>query len=55
MCCRRAIGSGRFLVYASSLLHVLHVLYRVAPWLIRVLFASTTRKQMQARDSRPPA
>jgi NAD(P)-dependent dehydrogenase (short-subunit alcohol dehydrogenase family) len=44
---RRAIGSDRFLVYASSLLHVLHVLYRLAPWLVRALFASTTRKLLQ--------
>jgi len=49
---QRAIGGGRFLVYASSLLHVLHVLYRIAPWLIRALFASTTRKQMQERAAR---
>ena len=45
----RAIGSRRFLVYASSLLHVLHVLYRGAPWLMRAAFAATTRSQTQAR------
>ncbi len=46
---RRAVGRGRFLVYASSLLHALHLLYRWAPWLTRALLASTTRKQMRAR------
>jgi NAD(P)-dependent dehydrogenase (short-subunit alcohol dehydrogenase family) len=46
---RRAIGGSRFLVYASSLLHLLHVLYRWTPWLVRALFASTTRKQLRER------
>jgi NAD(P)-dependent dehydrogenase (short-subunit alcohol dehydrogenase family) len=46
---RRAIGGGRFLVYASFLLHVLHVLYRWTPWLVRGLLSSTTRSQMKAR------
>jgi NAD(P)-dependent dehydrogenase (short-subunit alcohol dehydrogenase family) len=48
---RRAIGGGRFLVYASSLLHVLHVLYRWAPWLVRALFSATTRSQMRVREA----
>jgi NAD(P)-dependent dehydrogenase (short-subunit alcohol dehydrogenase family) len=47
----RAIGRGRFLVYASSLLHVLHIAYRCAPWLMRAAFAGTTRSQMRARAS----
>jgi NAD(P)-dependent dehydrogenase (short-subunit alcohol dehydrogenase family) len=46
---RRAIGSGRFLVYASSLLHVLHLVYRWAPWLMRAVLAAQTRSQMRAR------
>ena len=52
----RAIGSRRFLVYASSLLHVLHVLYRWAPWLMRAVFAASARSQAQARaEGGPPA
>jgi hypothetical protein len=30
---------------------VLHLLYRLAPWLVRALFASTTRKQRQEQGA----
>lgn len=46
---RRAIGGRRFLVYASGLLHVLHVAYRLAPWLMRAILAGQTREQMKLR------
>ncbi len=48
---RRTIGSRRFLVYGSFVLHALHVGYRWAPGLLRALFAATTRKQMQVRET----
>jgi NAD(P)-dependent dehydrogenase (short-subunit alcohol dehydrogenase family) len=46
---RRAIGSGRFLVYGSLLLHVLHLAYRWAPGLMRAVLSATTRGQLRAR------
>ena len=46
---RRTIGSRRFLVYGHPLLHVLHLVYRWAPWLMRALLSATTRSQMSAR------
>jgi len=46
---RRAIGGRRFLVYASGLLHVLHLAYRLAPWLMRAILAGQTREQMKVR------
>jgi NAD(P)-dependent dehydrogenase (short-subunit alcohol dehydrogenase family) len=46
---RRTIGSGRFLVYASLLLHVLHLAYRLAPGLMRAVLAAETRGQLRAR------
>jgi hypothetical protein len=46
---RRAIGSRRFLVYGSVLLHVLHLAYRLAPGLMRAVLASQTKGQAQAR------
>jgi NAD(P)-dependent dehydrogenase (short-subunit alcohol dehydrogenase family) len=44
-----AIGSRRFLVYGSLLMHALHLLYRWAPPLMRMVLASATRKQQQKR------
>jgi len=46
---RRTIGSRRFLVYGSLLLHALHVAYRWTPGLMRAVLASTTRGQLRAR------
>jgi NAD(P)-dependent dehydrogenase (short-subunit alcohol dehydrogenase family) len=46
---RRTIGSRRFLVYASLLLHALHLLYRWSPGVMRALLAATTRSQLRAR------
>ena len=46
---RRAIGSRRFLVYGTPLLHALHLLYRWSPGLTRALLSSATRTQLQAR------
>ena len=46
---RRSIGSRRFLVYGSLLLHVLHLAYRWAPGLMRAAFSATTRGQLRAR------
>jgi metallo-beta-lactamase class B len=42
----RAIGRGRFLVYASSLLRLLHALYRFAPWLMRAALSATARRRV---------
>ena len=44
-----AIGSRRFLVYGTPLLHALHVLYRWFPGIMRALLAVATRSQMRAR------
>jgi 3-oxoacyl-[acyl-carrier protein] reductase len=49
---RRSIGSGRFLVYGSVLLHVLHLAYRWAPGLMRAVLARTTREQQRSRSGR---
>jgi NAD(P)-dependent dehydrogenase (short-subunit alcohol dehydrogenase family) len=46
---RRAIGSGRFLVYGSLLMHLLHLLYRWAPPVMRLVLAAATRQQQRAR------
>ena len=46
---RRAIGSRRFLVYGSLLLHALHLLYRWAPGLMRAVLSAATRSQLRAR------
>jgi NAD(P)-dependent dehydrogenase (short-subunit alcohol dehydrogenase family) len=46
---RRTIGSRRFLVYGSLLLHVLHLAYRWAPSLVRAVFSANTRGQLRAR------
>ena len=48
---RRAIGSRRFLVYGSLLLHVLHLSHRWAPGLVRAAFSATTRGQLRARSA----
>jgi NAD(P)-dependent dehydrogenase (short-subunit alcohol dehydrogenase family) len=45
----RTIGSRRFLVYGSRILHALHLLYRFAPRLTRALLAAATRSQLRAR------
>jgi len=46
---RRAIGSRRFLVYGSLLLHALHLLYRWTPSLMRAVLAAATRSQLRTR------
>jgi NAD(P)-dependent dehydrogenase (short-subunit alcohol dehydrogenase family) len=46
---RRTVGSRRFLVYGSFLLHVLHVAYRWAPGPMRAVLARETRGQLRAR------
>ncbi len=46
---RRTIGSRRFLVYGSLLLHVLHLAYRWVPGLVRALLSGVTRGQLRAR------
>ncbi len=46
---RRTIGSRRFLVYGSLLLHALHLTYRWAPGLMRALLSAQTRGQLRAR------
>jgi NAD(P)-dependent dehydrogenase (short-subunit alcohol dehydrogenase family) len=46
---RRTIGSRRFLVYGSLLLHVLHVAYRLAPGPMRAALSGITRGQLRAR------
>jgi NAD(P)-dependent dehydrogenase (short-subunit alcohol dehydrogenase family) len=46
---RRTIGSRRFLVYGSLLLHTLHLLYRWSPGLMRAVLSATTRSQLRAR------
>jgi short-subunit dehydrogenase len=45
----RAIGSRRFVVYGTPLLHALHLLYRWSPGLTRALLSSATRTQLRAR------
>jgi len=53
---RRAIGRRRFLVYATPILHALHILYRCCPWGVRILLSAITRGQQRARaaaDARP--
>ncbi len=50
---RRAIGSRRFLVYGSLLLHALHLLYRWAPGIMRALLAAATRSQLRERTASP--
>jgi hypothetical protein len=45
----RAIGSRRFLVYGSLLLHALHLLYRWTPGLMRAVLSAPTRGQLRAR------
>jgi NAD(P)-dependent dehydrogenase (short-subunit alcohol dehydrogenase family) len=46
---RRTIGSRRFLVYGSFVLHALHLLYRWSPAAARALLTSVTRSQLRAR------
>jgi hypothetical protein len=48
---RRTIGGRRFLVYGSTPLHALHLLYRWAPGIARALLTGATRKQLQARGA----
>jgi NAD(P)-dependent dehydrogenase (short-subunit alcohol dehydrogenase family) len=48
---RRTIGSRRFLVYGSLLLHVLHLAYRWAPGPMRAVLSATTRAQLRARTA----
>ncbi len=48
----RTIGSRRFLVYGSRILHALHLLYRWVPGLTRPLLAAATRGQLRARTAR---
>ena len=50
---RRTIGSGRFLVYGSLVLHALHLLYRFTPRLTRAVLAAATRSQLRAREASP--
>jgi NAD(P)-dependent dehydrogenase (short-subunit alcohol dehydrogenase family) len=51
---RQAAGSRRFLVYGSLLLHVLHLLYRFSPWLMRAVLARVTREQQKQRAESLP-
>jgi NAD(P)-dependent dehydrogenase (short-subunit alcohol dehydrogenase family) len=46
---RRTIGSRRFLVYGSAVLHALHLLYRWSPAVARALLSAATRSQLRAR------
>jgi NAD(P)-dependent dehydrogenase (short-subunit alcohol dehydrogenase family) len=46
---RRTIGSRRFLVYGSLLLHVLHLAYRWTPGPMRTVLSASTRRQLRAR------
>jgi NAD(P)-dependent dehydrogenase (short-subunit alcohol dehydrogenase family) len=46
---RRTIGSRRFLVYGSLLLHVLHLAYRWTPGLTRTVLSASTRRQLRVR------
>ncbi len=46
---RRTIGSRRFLVYGSLLLHALHLAYRWAPGPMRAVLSAQTRGQLRAR------
>lgn len=46
---RRTIGSRRFLVYGTPLLHALHLLYRWSPGLMRLVLSSATRSQQRPR------
>jgi NAD(P)-dependent dehydrogenase (short-subunit alcohol dehydrogenase family) len=48
---RRAIGSRRFLVYGSLVLHMLHLLYRWSPGIARALLSAATRRQLRATTS----
>ena len=48
---RRTIGSRRFLVYGSAILHALHLLQRWAPAVARALLTAATRKQQEAREA----
>ena len=48
---RRTIGSRRFLVYGSLVLHALHLLYRLSPGIMRALLSSATRSQLRARSA----
>jgi hypothetical protein len=50
---RRTVGSRRFLVYGSLVLHVLHLAYRWAPGLLRAVLVAKTRGQLQERARRP--
>ena len=50
---RRSVGSRRFLVYGSLVLHALHLAYRWAPGLLRAVLAAKTRGQLQERAGRP--
>ncbi len=52
---RRTIGSRRFLVYGSFVLHALHLLYRFSPGVARVLLTSATRGQLKARAAQRQA
>ena len=46
---RRTIGSRRFLVYGSLILHVLHLAYRWVPGLVRAVLSGVTRGQLRPR------
>ncbi len=46
---RRTIGSRRFLVYGTPILHALHLLYRWSPPLTRAVLSVATRGQLRAR------
>ena len=50
---RRTIGRRRFLVYGSTLLHALHLVYRWSPGVMRALLSATTRSQLRARAAAP--
>jgi hypothetical protein len=50
---RRSVGSRRFLVYGSLVLHALHLAYRWAPGLLRAVLAAVTRGQIRERAGRP--
>jgi NAD(P)-dependent dehydrogenase (short-subunit alcohol dehydrogenase family) len=50
---RRTIGSRRFLVYGSLLLHALHLVYRWSPSVMRALLSAATRSQLRARPASP--
>ncbi len=48
---RRTIGSRRFLVYGSLVLHGLHLAYRWAPGVMRAVLSAQTQGQLKERST----